>query len=207
VTLVGDGAAPAALESPRQYFRRHLQRQTSAAADLTWYLDRSVPQFAGSAEVRLAVEEIVDRLGEFLGFSTTRGEQDDHGVWRSAGGHVLLVRVLDAAGLVAAIGAGLHARDRALASPGVERADAVSCLLVVCGQADERRVNEAVALRRASLHARIIGIGALTDLAGRAEAAQLGHEQIVTLLRPASALADAMMGVLAGPAPRPGHGR
>ncbi len=207
MTLVGDGAAPAALESPRQFFRRHLQRQTSAAADLTWYLDQSVPRFAASAEVRLAVEEMVDRLGEFLGFSATRGEQDDHAVWRSAGGHVLLVRVLDAAGVVAAIGAGLHARDRALASPVVESAGALSCLLVVCGQADERRVNEAVALRRASLHMRIIGIAALAELAGRAEAAQLGHEQVVTLLRPASALADTMMGVLAAPAllPRPGR--
>ena len=56
-------------------FRRHLQHHTSTAADLTWYLDQSVPRFAGSAEVRLAVEELVDRLGIFLGFSTARARR------------------------------------------------------------------------------------------------------------------------------------
>ena len=48
------------VETPRQFFRRHLLRHTATATDLTWYLEQSIPRFSGSGEVRLAVEELVD---------------------------------------------------------------------------------------------------------------------------------------------------
>ena len=90
-----------AAESPRQYFRRHLQCHTSSAADLAWYLDQSVPRFAGSAEVKLAVEELVDRLGDFLGFSTSRTDDDEYSVWASPTGQHFIVWTMDATRVVA----------------------------------------------------------------------------------------------------------
>lgn len=191
-----------AAESPRQYFRRHLRTHTSSATDLTWYLDQSVPRFSGSAEVRLAVEELVDRLGDFLGFSTDRNDRDDYSVWASPTGQQFMVWAMESSRAVACVGAGSHARERMLASLTVGSDEQVTCLYVVCGAAHERLLNEAVSLRRASRHVRIVTIDALTALARMADCAALAHDQIVTVLRPASALADAAIALLPSTAAR-----
>lgn len=191
-----------AAESPRQYFRRHLRTHTSSVTDLTWYLDQSVPRFSGSAEVRLAVEELVDRLGEFLGFSTDRNDRDDYAVWLSPTGQQFMVRTMESSRAVACVGAGSHARERMLASLTVGSDEQVTCLYVVCGTAHERLLNEAVSLRRASRHVRIVTIDALAALTRLADSVALGHDQIVSVLRPASALADAAIALLPAAARR-----
>ena len=185
-----------ALESPRQYFRRHLQCHTSSAADLAWYLDQSVPRFAGSSEVRLAVEEVVDRLGDFLGFSSSRTDDDEYSVWASATGQHFIVWTVDATRAVARVGAGAHTRDRLLASIAVDSDERLTCLYVLCGAVNERLLNEAVGLRRASGHVRLLTIDALSALAGLAESLTLTHDQVVSVLRPASALADTTVALL-----------
>ena len=199
MTRLAESIAP---ESPRQYFRRHLHSHTSSASDLAWYLDQSVPRFAGSAEVRLAVEELVDRLGDFLGFSTSRLDADEYSVWASATGQHFIVWTIEATRVVACIGAGSHTRERLLASIPVRGDDQLTCVFVVCGVVNERLLNEAVGLRRASRHVRVITVDALAALAGLAESAVLSHDQIVSLLRPASALADATVALVPPPARR-----
>ena len=191
-----------AAESPRTYFRRHLRNHTSSPDDLTWYLDQAVPRFAGSAEVRLAVEELVNRLGDFLGFSTDRADRDEYSVWASPGGQQFMVWTMESSRVVACVGAGSHARDRMLASLTVGSDDQLTCLYVVCGATQERLLNEAVSLRRASRHVRLVSVNALTELARLADSAALTHDQIVTVLRPASALADAAIALLPSGATR-----
>jgi len=199
VTTPADSVAP---ESPRQYFRRHLQCHTSSAADLAWYLDQSVPRFAGSAEVKLAVEEVVDRLGDFLGFSTSRTDDDEYSVWASPTGQHLIVWTMDATRVVARVGAGAHTRDRLLASIAVDSDERLTCLYVLCGAVNERLLNEAVGLRRASGHVRLLTIDALSALTGLAESLTLTHDQVVSVLRPASALADTTVALLQLPPKR-----
>ena len=199
MTTPADSVAP---ESPRQYFRRHLQCHTSSAADLAWYLDQSVPRFAGSAEVKLAVEEVVDRLGDFLGFSTSRTDDDEYSVWASPTGQHLIVWTMDATRVVARVGAGAHTRDRLLASIAVDSDERLTCLYVLCGAVNERLLNEAVGLRRASGHVRLLTIDALSALTGLAESLSLTHDQVVAVLRPASALADTTVALLQLPPKR-----
>lgn len=193
---VSDGVEP-----PRLYFRRHLQEQTARSADLTWYLDQAVPRIAGSGEVRLAVEELVDRLGTFLGFTPARDGDADHAVWSSADGSRLLVWVVEASRVVGRVGAGLHTRDRLLGSMPIPEEDRLTCLHVVCGAVNERHLDEAVALRRASRHTRLVTIDALMAACGLFEGGALSHDDVRALLRPPSALADAgvaLAGRLAG---------
>ena len=185
-------------ESPRQYFRRHLQEQTSAPRDLLWYLDQSVPRFSGSAEVRLAVEELVDRLGAFLCFGVGRLDNDDYAVWTSPRGPRLVVWVESATRAVARMATMAHARTRLLASLDVARDDDLSCLCVLAGPGDERLLNEAVALRRATRELRLVSTSSLVPLAEAVEAGRLSHADVLTLLRPASALADGAIGVALG---------
>lgn len=184
-------------ESPRQYFRRHLQQQTASASDLVGYLDQSIPRFGGSAEVRLAVEELVDRLGEFLCFGVARQESDEYGVWTSPQGPRLVVFVESASRAVARMASAMHTRVRLLASLDVARDDDLSCLCVIVGGFDERLMNEAVALKRASREVRLISTSALVLLAQTVEAGRQSHADVLTLLRPPSALADAIVSVVA----------
>jgi len=187
------------VETPRQFFRRHLLRHTATAADLAWYLEQSVPRFSGSPEVRLAVEELVDRLGDFLGFTTRRNDGDDFSRWASPSGHHLAVWTNDEAHCVGTIAAGSRARDRLLASLVVPSSELLSCLFVVCGDVNERRINDGASLRRATDHARVITIDALARLASRAEPASITHEEAVAVLKPASVVADGIVSLLSTP--------
>ena len=187
------------VETPRQFFRRHLLRHTATAADLAWYLEQSVPRYSGSAEVRLAVEELVDRLGDFLGFTTARQPGDEFSRWTSPSGHHVAVWTSDEAHCVAAVAAGGRVRDRLLASLVVPSSELLTCLYVVCGEVNERRINDGVSLRRATDHARVITIDALAGLATRAESASITHDEVVAVLKPASVVADAVISLLSSP--------
>jgi hypothetical protein len=189
-------AATALAESPRQYFRRHLQQHTLASSDLVWYLDESVPGFAGSAEVRLAVEELVDRLGEFLGFGVGRDDTQPYAVWTSPLGPRLVVRVDSGARAIATMASALHCRTQLRATLDVARDDDLTCLYALAGTCDERLLDEAVALRRASRQLRLITIPSLLSLAGAVERGRLAHRGALDLLRPASALADAVVDLI-----------
>ena len=185
-------------QSPRQYFRRHLQEQTATTRDLLWYLDQAVPRFSGSAEVRLAVEELADRLGEFLCFGVGRIEGDDYGIWTSPRGPRLVVWVESATRVIARMATIAHTRTRLLGSLDVTRDDDLSCLCVLAGAIDERLLNEAVALRRASRELRLVSTPSLVSLAESVEAGRLSHADVLTLLRPASVLADGVIGIAGG---------
>lgn len=199
MTFLADGGVNA--DSPRLFFRNHLQQQTARAVDLVWFLDQSIPKFAGSAEVRLAVEELIDRLGFFLGLTTARddGSGSDHGIWSSPDGTCLVVMAVDPTRAVPSVSAGLHARDRLLASVAVASEQQLTCLHVVCGTANERLLNEAVHLRHATRHLRFISVDALMRLAGLVEAGHVSSEQAVAVLRPPSALADPVVALLSPP--------
>ena len=66
----------------------------------------------------------------------------------------------------------------------------------MCGAVNERLLNEAVGLRRASGQVRLLTIDALSALTGLAEPGTLTHDQVVSVLRPASALADTTVALL-----------
>jgi hypothetical protein len=198
VTLVADTAP---VESPRLFFRRHLQQRTATAADLAWYFDESTPKFAGSAEVRLAVEELVDRLGTFLGFDVARGDSDSSALWSSPLGPRLLVWVDSGVRAIATMTSALHRRTQLLATLDVARDEQLTCLFVLVGTCDERLMNEAVTLRRASRQLRMISVPSLMSLTDGVGCGRLAHGEALGLLRPPSALADGIVKVVAqGPA-------
>ena len=97
VAFTSAGVAAAGTESPRAFFRRFLAERVLRGSDLNWYFDQALPHFGESDEVRLAVEEIVDRLARLVGFDVAREDEASHAVWTSPGGHQMLVWVLDRA--------------------------------------------------------------------------------------------------------------
>jgi hypothetical protein len=196
-SAMGVAAGPAdALESPREYFRRYLDLRAAGPADLRWYFDQALPGFSESAEVRLAVEELVDRLGAMLGFDTSRANDSEWGRWSSGGSH-LLVWALDTAMTVARMSRLVRERDLAVGTLGVPTANLVSCLVVVCGPVNHRLIEDTVALRHARGHVRLVTVDGLLALGGLMERRACTHEEALRLLRPAGAFADPLI-ALAG---------
>lgn len=190
-------AAAAGTESPRAFFRRYLAEQVLRSSDLNWYFDQAIPHFGESDEVRLAVEEIVDRLARLVGFDVAREAEASHAVWTSPGGHQMLVWILDRATAVAGIGQATRARDMRLASEHVTPWTEVSCLLAICGAASPRGLSEAIVLRRAGDHQRLTTVDALRELADLHERGDVSHETVLAVLKPASAFADPLVALLA----------
>jgi hypothetical protein len=198
VTGLAFSASPvtAGVESPRAYFRRYLAEHAPCSSDLGWYFDQALPHFSESDEVRLAVEEIVDRLGRLVGFDVTRDEDARHSVWTSLSGHQILVWVLDRASAVAGIGQASRTRDARLVSEHVTPWTDVSCLLIVCGEVSQRGLNEALVLRRAGDHQRLVTLDAARELALLHERGHLSHHTVLAALKPPSAFADALITLL-----------
>lgn len=187
--------------SPREWFRGYLRQHISGTADLTWYFIQSVPRFGSDPEVQLAVEELVDQLGRILGFDAQRDDETASAVWSSPGGSHLLVWVVDAQSAATRLGRIGHARDAVLASVQVPTDDRVSCLCIVCGSANHRLLADVLDIRRQAAHVRLIGIDALIRLAESAERRGLSHDEIVSLLRPASPFADAVVSLVTSRTP------
>jgi hypothetical protein len=193
MSAVGVGSAA---DSPREYFRAFLQQHAPRLSDLAWYFDQSLPRFGGDAEVRLAVEELVDHVGRLLGFTTSRREEDDHSTWSSPAGSHLLVWAVDQATAISRVGQCGRAKDAALAILSVPTADRVTALLVVCGPAPARLLDDAVVLRRTANQVRAVSVASLRTLASLVENQRISHDDALLLLKPASALADPLIALL-----------
>jgi hypothetical protein len=182
----------AALESPREYFRSYLQLRAARPSDLQWYFDQALPGFTRNPEVRLAVEELVDRLGVLVGFDAARPEGAEYGTWSSNGTH-LLVWVLDMPMAVARLSRLALARDAAAQALGVPALDAVSCLVVLCGAVNQRLLDDTMMLRRVQDHVRVATADGLMTLGTAVERGGLSHDDVRCLLRPAGALVDPLI--------------
>lgn len=187
----GSKSSRDATESPREYFRSYLRLRADRPSDLRWYFDQALPDFSRSEEVRLAVEELVDRLGTLVGFDVTR-EADDRAVWSSGGSH-LLVWVLDMPMALARLSRLAHARDEAAQSLGVPALDRVTCLAVLCGAVNQRLLDDTVMLRRVQDRVRLVTVDGLQAVGATLERGGLSHEDVRCLLRPPGALADPMI--------------
>ncbi len=187
--------------SPREWFRGYLRLHTRGTADLTWYFLQSVPRFGTDPEVQLAVEELVDQLGRILGFEALRDEDAGSAVWTSPAGWHLLVWVVDAQHAATRLGKIGHARDALLAAVQVPTDDRVTCLCIVCGAANQRLLTDVLDLRRQAAHVRLVGVDALIRMAETVERRGLSHDEVITLLRPASPFADAVVSLVTSRAP------
>ena len=147
--------------------------------------------------MRLAVEELVDRLGTFLGFDVARADPEPSALWTSPLGPRLLVWVDSGVRAIATMTSAVHRRTQVLATLHVARDEELTCLFVLVGTCDERLMNEAVTLRRASRQLRLISVPSLMSLTDAVGCGRLAHREALGLLRPPSALADAIVEVVA----------
>jgi hypothetical protein len=183
-------------ESPRDRLRRVLRDRVGAVSDLTWYLEQATPRFADDAEVRLAVEELVDHLGRLLAFDAAHDEDLHCSTWISPSGYTLMAVVEHASTAGGRISALSRSREARLAAMGSERQADVTGLYILCGADGLAAVESAVIVRRAMDQVRVVTIDALVALAHLVEDGVLRHEDAVGLLRPARPSADPLIALV-----------
>jgi len=196
---IGDPAAAADAVSARDRFRTFLSEHVTTAHALRYYVDEALPQFADDPQVRLAMEELVDHAGRLLGFEVARDDEWTWSVWRSPGKARLIVRVDRAAGAAASLGQFARQRDIVALAEGDSPLEHMTGLTVVCGELQRRLLEDAVVVRRAADHMRLVTIDALMRLVTRARAGHASHADAATILRPASALVDPLIALFESP--------
>ena len=77
----------------------------------------------------------------------------------------------------------------------------MTCLCIVCGAANQRLLTDVLDLRRQAAHVRLVGVDALIRMAETVERRGLSHDEVITLLRPASPFADAVVSLVTSRAP------
>jgi hypothetical protein len=185
----GDG--PTA--TPRHRFRTFLSDHVTTAHALEFYVEQALPRFAHDGQVRLAVEELVDHAGRLLGFTVARDDDWEWSVWRSPGLARFVVNVETPAGAAAGLGQFARQRDIVTLSDGESAAEPTTGVTVVCGEGHQRLIEDAVVVRRAADHVRLITTGALIRLVTRARSGRASHADALTIFRPAGAFADALV--------------
>jgi hypothetical protein len=192
---IGDPAAAAGDVGARDRFRAFLSDHVTTAHALRYYIDEALPHFSENAQVRLAIEELVDHAGRLLRFSVVRDDEWTWSVWRSPGLVRMIVRVDTAAGAAAGLAQFARHRDIVGLAEGDSPRERISGLTVVCGELQPRALEDAVVVRRAADHMRLITIDALVRLVTRARAGHASHADAATILRPASAFVDPLVGL------------
>ena len=177
-------------------FRRHLAAHVTNVADLSWYLEQSLPGVA-EPQVRLAVEELLDHLGRLMGFEVRRLADEDCAVWALDARPRLLVRLLDGAAASARLSALVLARDTLAAVGALPSANEVTCLAVVDDAGPERAPDEAMLLRRGLAQVRLVTVAALVALGRACEGRGVSPADAVQLLQPAGAFADGLIALVA----------
>ena len=190
---IGDPAAAADDAGARDRFRTFLSTHVTTAHALRYYIDEALPAFSDDSQVRLAVEELVDHAGRLLGFSVARDDEWTWSVWRSPGKARLIVRVDTAAGAAAGLGQFARQRDIVALAEGDSPLERPTGLIVVCGELQPRLLEDAVVVRRAADHMRLVTIDALVTLVTRTRAGGASHVDAATILRPASAFVDPLV--------------
>jgi hypothetical protein len=179
----------------RDRFRAFLSAHATTAHALRYYIDEALPAFSDDSQVRLAIEELVDHAGRLLGFSVAREKEWTWSVWRSPGKARLIVRVDTAAGAAAGLGQFARQRDIVALAEGDSPLERPTGLIVVCGELQPRLLEDAVVVRRAADYMRLVTIDALVTLVTRARAGNASHADAATILRPAGAFVDSLVGL------------
>jgi hypothetical protein len=182
---------------PRVRFRRHLTAVATRVADLAWYLEQSAPRFK-EAEVRLAVEELIDHLGRLMGFDVRRYPEENCAVWALDARSRLLVRPVDADEANVRLGALVLARDALAAAGALDDPRAIACVAVVCGDLRSVRAPDAaVLLGRMMGQVRLVTLDALVVLGRACEGRALSPADAVELLQPVDPFADRLIALAA----------
>jgi hypothetical protein len=200
--LVGELDDAPGDDTPRERFRQVFLDRVADVGTLRDYVEECL-RTTGTNYSR-ALQDLVNRLGTFLGFEVTYGRyqgvlgQVGHdGLWRSPSGlHVVVeIKTTDAyaiktSTLMGYIGALISAQEIPT------KRDALGLYVVGRLDAELRQLENAIAAEGRTDELRIVTVASLLDLADLMQQYDVDHEDVLTVLKPSGPRVDPVVDLL-----------
>jgi hypothetical protein len=204
LALVGkldDASSP---DTPRERFRQFLEKNVLEVGQVRDYVEECLRN-SGDQYSR-ALQDLVNYLGHFLGFDVTygryqgvQGEIGFDGHWKSPTGFHVVVEVKTTDVYAIKVHTLVGYVDRLISSEKkIPNWDAALGLYVV-GRSDKQlhQLDNAIIAEKRTQQLRIISVGSLLSLAELMTGYGLGHEEILSIIRPSGPAIDAVVDLMA----------
>jgi hypothetical protein len=189
-------------DSSSARFRRFLQHNVTAVGQIRDYVEECLRSSGG--QYNRALQDLINRVGELLGFSVTygrykgvHGQVGHDGLWSSPTGFSIVVEV-KTSGAFSVNTAVLHNYINELVSQRViPEEDRTMGLYIFCRdeQDSQQLQNSIVAEKKANL-LRVVRAETLLSLAEIVKQYSLKHEHVLSLLRPSGPNADPIIDLM-----------
>lgn len=190
-------------ETPRERFRQFLKQNTRDVGQLRDYIEECLRN--SGDQYNRALQDLVNYLGHFLGFSVTfgryqgvQGQNGFDGHWASPTGfHIVIeVKTTDAYAIKASTLVGYI--DGLISEKSIANWDCALGLYVV-GRPDAelRQLENAIIAERRTHQLRLISTESLLSLAEMMSEYKVAHEEILALLRPSGPKIDPIVDLMA----------
>jgi hypothetical protein len=188
--------------APRERFREHLQGKVREVGQLRDYIEECL-RTPGDQYSR-ALQDLVNRLGQFLGFSVTFGRyQGVHGQfgfdghWVSPTGYHVVVEVKTSEVYAVRTAALLGYVDGLISEQRIpDREQALGLYVVGRPDPEIRTLEKTIVAEKRTQQLRVISAESLLSLAELIQEYDVTHEDILGILRPSSPLVDAVVDLL-----------
>jgi hypothetical protein len=189
-------------DAPRERFRRHLREQVKDAGQIRDYIEECLR--TSGEQYNRALQDLVNHLGDLLGFSVTYGRyQGVHGQlgydghWVSRDGFHLVVEVKTTDVFAVKTSALVGYVDGLISEKIVPNWDCVLGLYVI-GRPDPdvRQLENAIIAERRTHQLRVISVESLMALGEMMNAYDVSHSDILTILKPSEPTIDPLVSIM-----------
>jgi hypothetical protein len=211
LALVGSLDDAPGNETPRERFCRYLQENVRAVGQLRDYVEECLR--SSGEQYSRALQDLVNRLGQFLGFDVTFGRYQGvvgklgfDGYWASPAGFHVVAEVKTSEVYAVKTSALVGYVDGLISERQIPAWD-VALGLYVVGRPDPEvgTLEHAIVAERRTHQLRVVSVESLLSLAELLQDYDVTHDDILAVLRPSSPTVDAIVDLLArlvaGPRP------
>ena len=199
-------------QTPRERFRQFLQENVTEVGQLRDYVEECL-RTSGDQYSR-ALQDLVNRLGQFLGFHVrygryqgVAGQKGFDGLWDSPKGYHVVVEVKTSEVYAVRTATLVGYIDNLISERRIPSWE-VALGLYVVGRPDRelRQLENAIVAEKRTHALRVVSVESLLSLADLLQEYEVSHEDILAVLRPASPRIDSVVDLLSRLAagPRPG---
>jgi hypothetical protein len=201
--LVGPLDDSAGEDTPRERFRRFLRKNVHEVGEIRDHIEQCLR--TSGEQYNRALQDLVNYLGEFLGFKVEfgryRGVQDQigfDGLWQSPSGLNLVVEVKTSETYAIKTATLVRYTDELISEKRIPNWDAALGLYVV-GRPDPelRQLENAIVAEKRTHQLRVISVESLLSLAEIMSEYDVIHEDMLVLLRPSGPGIDALAELIA----------
>lgn len=200
--LVGPLDDSAGEETSRERFRRHLEKSAKEVGQIRDYVDECLR--TSGAQYNRALQDLVNHVGQFLGFEVVfgryqgvAGQPGFDGHWKSPTGFHIVVEVKTTEVYSVKIDTLIGYVEAMISERTIPDWDSALGLYVI-GRPDPeiRQLENAIVARKRTHDLRIISADSLLSLAGLNEQYGVSHSDVLAVLKPSGPMIDPVVSLI-----------